>query len=189
METCRHCGQPLILKDGVCFFCQKAPGEEPMKRGEESSIGKKAPLGAEPAAIPKVKERRPIDRDSKRKRIKGKAIQVILLIILLIETTFAGIAEFSINVGWGIATTFLVNAPCVGMAFEMISMSNEGLFVHDKKRWRRLHEYYHFPIKMVAVALGVLILLLVQNFWTIVLDLLLGIIIVFMDTQLEELFE
>ncbi len=186
MATCNNCGKPLILNGGKCVYCGSDPsmGHSASNQGERELSGK---ISSDNMPKQKVNRQEPLAKDKNRK--SGKTIRILLFLVLILEAILVSIIEIRIHVGWGIATIMLVNLMSVGLASEGISMANEGLFEHDKKGWRLYHEYLHFPTKMIGILIGLLVVSRFQSFWTLIINLLLGLIIIIVDTSLEDVLE
>lgn len=191
METCNNCGKPLILNGGKCVYC----GSPPSMQHGNISHDNEVIVGSDSSNNMSQQGNNPQERQVKDKCQKssrsntGKTIRLLLLLVLILEAILVSIMEVRIHVGWGIATIMLVNFVSVGLASEGTSMANEGLFEHDKKGWRLYHKYLHFPMKMIGILIGLLVVSRFQNFWTLIINLLLGLSILIVDTSLEDVLE
>lgn len=178
METCKNCGNPLILSEGRCIYCQQLPdsssnqSEKPYQSEDEESTSKQ---------VLKTKKKSKNSVFSNNQK-RGKNIRRILNIILFLEIVLVSIAELRIDIGLGyIAAALLLNFTVLLMASDKTYDANQGNFEHHKSFWRIYHEYLHFFVKMIEVLLGYLIVAHFQGFWAIFLLILVAIFFIVID--------
>lgn len=130
------------------------------------------------------------EKNSKRKKAKQKDrmyIQYLLFLFLLLETVLISIAECKINLAWGIVTIWIVNFYCVGISVDQIESVKEGLYEDGKSGWNLYYKYFHYLVHAIGVVVGFVIVQYFHNLWAMILDMILMLLMLFIDTSLEDI--
>lgn len=106
----------------------------------------------------------------------SKVLQYFMFLILLIVIIPVSIAEcYTKNgLGWGIATIYCVNGSMILWSVYTIIQVVRGNYCNKEKTWRIYYEYVHFPVEVIFVLIGYMILRNYDEIWILLLNFLTG---------------
>lgn len=170
---CKNCGKPLIIQNGICLYCGAKPnGEDCSNSAHNNSIKEKG--------YHQIKNND--DSQNKKEREKcsivtpNKVLQYLILVILLAVIVPVSNAECNTENGlwWGIATIYCVNGSAIIWSIITIIHATRGYFSNRERTWKLYYEWIHFPIEIIFVLIGYIVLYNYEETWILLLNLLTG---------------
>ena len=120
------------------------------------------------------------DRQKKEVQYKSEkphiVTQVFLFFIVLAVIIPVSIAECYTDNGlwWGITTIYCVNGSIVLWSIITIIHAIRGHYSNCEKTWQIYYKWIHFPVEIIFVFVGYLVLYNFDETWILLLNLLTG---------------
>ena len=194
-KFCHKCGASLTTRT-----------EDPSGRGgEKPKPNPNKTKGAETSKVapppPQRNPQRPSQRSNHRpvtsygvsnlQRFRwGNVLRYLLLLAILVECIFVSIPEYKNYGPWGMVTIGMVNIITFICTWAACGTANMGEVDDESGFWGLYYRWLHFFLAAIIVLLGYLIVINIQEIWTLFLDMLLvGILTLANFETLQDIFD